>query len=67
MWVEAYSAKDAFYRAHTGAWTDAVGAEYRRLDGLQELLFVEYMSARTGKSTGQVASEINEIMHSRFD
>ncbi len=66
-WTEAYKAKDTFYRAHTGAWTDAVGVEYRRLNGIQESLFVKYMSAKTGKSIGQVAGEINESMHSRFD
>jgi succinate dehydrogenase flavin-adding protein (antitoxin of CptAB toxin-antitoxin module) len=66
-WLEADSARMAFWEANAGAWTSEVDATYREMLDKSDNLFYAYRAEATGKTVAQVAYAINESIHSARD
>jgi len=66
-WLEADSARMAFWEANAGAWTSEVDATYREMLDKSDNLFYAYRAEATGKTVAQVAYAINEAIHSARD
>lgn len=66
-WLEANREKTEYYKANIDAWDEGVDAIYGKLANRAEALYNEYAAAATGKTVDQVAYEINERIHCRYD
>lgn len=66
-WLEADREKTEYYMANVDAWDEIVDVTYRDLANRAEALYYEYAAAATGKTVDQVAYEINERIHCRYD
>ena len=66
-WLEASHARQDFWSAHQGSWSEEVGKKYRELAVESDRLWAEYAAAARGRSVAQVEAEICAAIHSARD